>query len=36
MNSVMSGEKLEKTFGIRMPQWKRSVAMVMDELGYRK
>jgi dTDP-4-dehydrorhamnose reductase len=35
MNSVMSGAKLKKTFGIEMPEWKQSVAMVMDELGYR-
>jgi dTDP-4-dehydrorhamnose reductase len=34
-NSVMSGAKLKKTFGIEMPDWKQSVAMVMDELGYR-
>jgi dTDP-4-dehydrorhamnose reductase len=33
-NSVMSGAKLKKTFGIEMPDWKQSVAMVMDELGY--
>lgn len=34
-NSVMSGAKLKKTFGIEMPDWKHSVAMVIDELGYR-
>jgi dTDP-4-dehydrorhamnose reductase len=34
-NSVMSGAKLKKTFGIEMPDWKQSVAMVMDELRYR-
>jgi len=34
-NSVMSGAKLKRTFGIEMPDWKHSVATVMDELGYR-
>ena len=33
MYSVMSNAKLFETFGIRLPSWQQSLAMVLDELG---